>query len=82
MRCVSAQYAQTWSKWLSLAEYWYSTNYHNTLEIIPFQALYGIPPPLHVPYLEGDSPLAAIDQLLKEREDVLRVLQYQLRRAQ
>ena len=47
-----------------------------------FQALYGIPPPRHIPYISGDSPIAAIDQMLKEREDMLKVLQYQLMRAQ
>ena len=35
-----------------------------------------------MPYIAGDSPIAAVDQLLKEREDVLTVLQHQLRRAQ
>ena len=47
----------------------------------PFQALYGIQPPIQIPYLPGDSPIATVDQLLKEREDV-KVLQFQLTRAQ
>ena len=32
--------------------------------------------------MAGDSPIAALDQMLKEREDMIQVLQYQLRRAQ
>ena len=40
----------------------------------PFQALYGIIPHLHIPYISGDCPIAAVDQLLKEREDMLKVL--------
>ena len=48
----------------------------------PFQALYGIQPPLHIPYIAGDSPIAAVDQFLKEKEDMIKVLQFQLRRAQ
>ena len=81
LRCVSGQHPHSWSKWLSLAEYWYNTNYHNALELTPFQALYGIPPPLHIPYIEGDSPIAAVDQFLREREDMLKVLKCQLSRA-
>ena len=52
------------------------------MELTLFQALYGVPFPIHIPYLEGDSLIAAIGQLLKEREDMWKVLQYQLSRAQ
>ena len=74
LRCVVGQYPYTWSKWLSLAEYWYNTNYYNALELTQFQALYGIPPPIHIPYLLGDSPVAVMDQMLKEMEDMFKVL--------
>ena len=67
---------------MALTEYWYNTNYHSTLDITPFQALFGIPPPLLIPYILGDSPIATVDQMLREREDMLKVLQFQLRRAQ
>ena len=82
LRCTSSQCPQRWSNWLSLAEFWYNTNYHTSLELTPFQALYGIAPPLHVPYLLGDSPVAAVDRLLVEKEDMLQVLRHQLLRAQ
>ena len=81
-RCVCGQYPHTWSKWLALAEYWYNTNYHSTLDITHFQALYGIPPHFHIPYISGDSFIATVDQMLREREDMFKVLQFQLRKAQ
>ena len=82
LRCSTGQHPYKWSQWLSLAEFWYNTNYHSALELTPFQALYGIPPPIHIPYLPGDSPVAAVDRLLQEKEDMLQVLHHQLFRAQ
>ena len=81
MRCVSGQVPHTWNKWLSFAKYWYNTNYHNTLEITPFQALYRIPPLIHILYLTEDSLIAIMDQLLNERGDMFKVLQFQLKKA-
>lgn len=34
-----------WMSWLSLAKYWYNTNFHSSLNCTPFQALYGVWPP-------------------------------------
>ena len=33
-----------WASWLSLAEFWYNTSFHTTLNMTPFQALYGFEP--------------------------------------
>ncbi|XP_039045952.1 uncharacterized protein LOC120185946 [Hibiscus syriacus] len=35
-----------WEKYLPLAEWWYNTNYHTTLGVTPFEALYGYKPPM------------------------------------
>ena len=48
----------------------------------PFQALYGILPPIHIPYLPRDSPVAVVDRMLQEKEDMIQVLKVQLARAQ
>ena len=48
----------------------------------PFQALYGIPPLLHIPYFLGDSPVAAVDRFLQEKEDMIQVLRHQLTSVQ
>lgn len=33
-----------WVTWRPLVEWWYNTNYHNTLGMTPYQALYGTAP--------------------------------------
>ena len=68
LRCVVGQTPHSWSKWLALAESWYNINYHSALEMTSFQALYGIPPPIHIPYLPGDSSVAAVDQILRGKK--------------
>nr|GEZ56092.1 hypothetical protein [Tanacetum cinerariifolium] len=42
-----------WKKWLSLAELWYNSNFHTSIQTIPFEAVYGQPPPVHVPHFQG-----------------------------
>ena len=64
LRCITGQYPHKWSQWLSLAEFWHNTNYHSAFTLTSFQALYGIPLPIHIPYLYGDFPVAAVDRLL------------------
>ena len=65
LRYVVGHCPQKWSNWLSLAKFWYNTNYHNSLELTHFQVLYGLPPPIHVLYLHGDSPIAVVDRFLQ-----------------
>jgi hypothetical protein len=33
-----------WMSWIASTEWWYNTNYHTSLTMTPFQALYGFPP--------------------------------------
>ena len=55
LRCMCSDMPKLWSKWLPLAEYWYNTNFHSTIQTTPFEAVYGRPPPQHLPYLPGES---------------------------
>jgi hypothetical protein len=53
-----------WIKWLSLAEWWYNTNFHSSLKTTPFQALYGYPPPQLPMGTPPTSSVEAVDVLL------------------
>jgi hypothetical protein len=46
LRCMTFMEPKKWPAWLALAEWWYNTNYHTSLQSTPFQALYGYNPPL------------------------------------
>lgn len=42
---------------------------HTSISMTPFQVLYGFAPPLHIPYVSGDSKVAAVDEVLQSREE-------------
>lgn len=71
-----------WSKWLSLAEWWYNANFHSYVRMIPFQALYEFPTPFHTPYVPVDFSIAAVDQTLTDHEYTLRMFHHHLLCAQ
>ena len=74
LRCAIREKPHSWSHWLGLAEYWYNTSYHSSIKMTPFEALYGYAPPLHVPYLPGDSNVEAVDVALRDREKMITIL--------
>nr|GEW20866.1 Ty3/gypsy retrotransposon protein [Tanacetum cinerariifolium] len=65
---VGGEQPKQWMKWLSLAEWWYNTNHHSSIDTTPFEVVYGQPPPVHVPYVGGDSKVDAVDRTLTARE--------------
>lgn len=68
--------------WLPLVEWWYNTTYHLAIQTTPYEALYGQSPPLYLPYLAGSSPVASVDHSLQNREEIRKLLQFHLKRAQ
>lgn len=60
--------------WLPLAEFWYNTSYHATIKTTPFQALNGVPPPIHLPYFPGDAAVAEVDVQLCDCSDATAIL--------
>ncbi|GKD11677.1 retrotransposable element Tf2, partial [Tanacetum coccineum] len=71
-----------WVKWISLAEYWYKTKFHTVIGTTPYEIVYGQTPPLNIPYMAKDSVVEAVDRTLMAREHTLKLLQFNLKRAQ
>ncbi|KAJ0602339.1 putative nucleotidyltransferase, Ribonuclease H [Helianthus annuus] len=82
LRCMCFAKPKDWPKWLPLAEYWYNTSYHSAIKCTPFEVIYGQPPPIHLPYLPGESNVEAIDRSLSTREEVIRILKANFGQAQ
>ena len=47
----------------------------------PFQALYGFPPPIHIPYFPKDSNVAVVDIYTRDREATIALLKHHLNKA-
>jgi RNase H-like domain found in reverse transcriptase/Reverse transcriptase (RNA-dependent DNA polymerase)/Integrase zinc binding domain/Retroviral aspartyl protease/Integrase core domain/Retrotransposon gag protein/Chromo (CHRromatin Organisation MOdifier) domain len=82
LRCMVFQKPKEWGKWIAMAEFWYNTNYHSSLKITPFEALYGYPPPQLGLGTAPKSINQAVNELLEERQQTTKVLKEQLLRAQ
>lgn len=82
LRCMVGEKPSAWVSWLSLAEWWYNTTYHSAIQTTPYEALYGQPPPLHLPYVTGASPVASVNRTLQQREVMRQALKFHLTRAQ
>ena len=65
-----------------MAEFWYNTNFHSAIQTTPFEVLYGQPPPIHMPYLPGESNVETVDRSMQAREQVVDMLKFHLKRAQ
>ena len=80
--CMASERPRYWSKWLPLAEWWYNTSYHTSINSTPYAIVYGQAAPNHLPYLTGDSRVEAIDRTLQAREAAIKMLKFYLQRAQ
>lgn len=67
---------------MPLAEYWYNTNYHSSTNVTPYEVVYGQPPPVHLPYLAGESKVQVVAKCLEEREKMTLIFKFHLLRAQ
>ncbi|GMJ03106.1 hypothetical protein HRI_003979800 [Hibiscus trionum] len=79
---MTGENPKEWGEWLHLAEWWYNSTFHSAIKTTPFEALYGQPPQVHVPYIAGESVVDAVDRSLQRREAAMKMLKFHLKRAQ
>ena len=67
LRAFVADKPQSWVEWLPLAEFWFNTNFHVSLKMTPFEALYGFAPPRLLDYIPGTTKVDSVEVHLKTR---------------
>nr|GEX01561.1 retrotransposable element Tf2 [Tanacetum cinerariifolium] len=82
LRCMTGESPKEWTKWLPLAEYWYNTNFYNSIKTTPFEFLYGQTPLIHTSYVAKDSFVELVDRTLRAREQAITMLKFHLKDAQ
>lgn len=82
LRCMCGNQPKDWCLWLPLAEWWYNTHYHSSTQLTPYNIVYNQPPPLHLPYLAGDSSVETVDRSMQKRENMIKELKGHLEKAQ
>lgn len=82
LRCMTHACPSKWSKWLALAEYWYNTTLHSALGRSPFEVLYGYKPKHFGLQVGVSTSLPDLETWLKEKDDMNKLIQQHLLRAQ
>lgn len=82
LRCFISAHPQQWSKWLSLCEFWYNTNWHASTGKTPFELLYGRHPRYFGICASDQIAPVDVQVWLQERALVLDSVQQHLLRMQ
>ncbi|XP_019158364.1 PREDICTED: uncharacterized protein LOC109155092 [Ipomoea nil] len=82
LRCLVSSYPNRWVDTLPWAEYCYNTSFHSSLKTTPFQMVYGRAPPRLIPFEPGTTKVAAVDDLLQMRDEILTHARHHLQEAQ
>lgn len=80
--CFTGSRPKDWAKWLSLAEWWYNTCSHSATGLSPFEAVYVVPPPHLLSYVKVTTKLQAVEDQLKSRDQISKLLKENLEAAQ
>nr|GEU62735.1 transposon Ty3-G Gag-Pol polyprotein [Tanacetum cinerariifolium] len=82
LRCFADDKPKNWVEWLPWAEYSYNTSVHTATKMMPFQVVYGQPSPKLLPYVPGTTNIQAVNEYLRDRDELLRQLRANLLAAQ
>ncbi|WZZ84308.1 hypothetical protein YC2023_112887 [Brassica napus] len=82
LRCFANDKPRSWAKFLAWAELSYNSSFHSAIKMTPFKAVYGRDPPVFLRYENGSTVNAELEEQLKERDEMLRILRAHLNKAQ
>ncbi|KAH9774757.1 hypothetical protein KPL71_006192 [Citrus sinensis] len=82
LRAFTQDKPKNWVSLLNWAKFCYNSNYHSCLKMTPYQALFGRLPPTIPPYVKSSTSIQALDEILIERDKLLKSLKDNLHQAQ
>lgn len=82
LRCLIDDRPRQWLRCLLWAEYCYNMSSQSFLREMAFKVVYGRAPPSLRPYSEGTTHVAAVDELLSDRDQLITDVKDRLLQAQ
>lgn len=82
LRSFTAEQPRLWARYLPWAEWHYNTVWHSSIQMTPYQAVFGRVPPTLLDYITGATSVAAVDDLLSDHSHFLSTLKENLQKAQ
>lgn len=82
LRCFVHSCPNKWKDWLPLAEFWYNTSFHSSLNKTPFEVLYGQPPRHLGIDVVNSCSVPDLQTWLSQRKLMVQMLQQHLVRVQ
>ena len=82
LRCFTSDKPKQWVRWLCWAEFCYNTSWHSAIKRTPFEVVYGREPPTLLQYVPGTAKVAAVEEELMQRDEVLKGLKDNIKLAQ
>ncbi|KAD5802371.1 hypothetical protein E3N88_13731 [Mikania micrantha] len=74
LRAMTMDAPLQWLKWLPLAQWWYNSTFHSAIKMSPYEALFGVKAAVHIPFIPGDTQVAAVEELHWDRDAMIRQL--------
>lgn len=81
LRCFTSDKQAKWSNWILWAEYWFNTNFNQSIGMSPFKALYGQDPPTIFKLEDVESSVEDVNQHIRDRNALIEELKGHLVKA-
>ena len=82
LHCFTGDHPTRWMDWIAWAKYCYNTSVHSSTKLTLFEVVYGIKPPSLLSYTPGVTKVQAVDDTLKSRDEILKLLRQNLQLSQ
>ena len=82
LRCYCHDEQTRWKEFIPWAEYWYNTSHHASINMSPFEVVYGRPPPVLSTYEKGMARNEEVERELLARNEIIAKVKKELEKAQ